>query len=66
MSYLLLYVLSANLILLNSPICVIDRVGLRFFGPLGKEMSIGVFKGQCQGGPGISVPTNHLYPDAIL
>ena len=26
---------------------------------------IGVFKGQCQGGPGISVPTNHLYPDAI-
>ena len=26
---------------------------------------IGVFKGQCQGGPSISVPTNHLYPDAI-
>ena len=28
-------------------------------------MSIGVFKGQCQGGPSISVPTSYLHPDAI-
>ena len=26
-------------------------------------LSIGVFKDQCQGGPSITVPTNHLYPD---
>ena len=44
----------------------IDSSELKKTDSFKEVVSIGVFKGQCKGGPSISVPTNYLYPDVIL